>query len=285
MTGNCDGRRADLHIHTLASDGADTVAEVLKESRRAGLAAIAITDHDSVEAVGEAVALGPGFGVEVVPGIEISVELDDAELHLLGYFVDYRDRELNARLSYLRDIRSQRADQMLEKLEEMGFPLDMEALLPGQMTGAVGRLHIARAMAGAGYVRTPAEAFTRYIGNTGPAYVPKVKLGMEEALKMIIKVGGAPVLAHPGQLNRDELIPDLADRGLAGLEVYYPSHARFTVNHYEELARHYGLLATGGSDSHGLNKENTPIGAATAPYDVVAQLRERAGEWGRAHRA
>ncbi len=277
MTSVPDRGRADLHIHTLASDGADTARQVLEESRRVGLAAISITDHDSVESVAEAVSLGPDFSLEVVPGIELSVELDGTEMHLLGYFLDYRNPELKARLAYLRDCRSRRADRMLEKLKEMGFPLDLEALLPGQLTGAVGRLHIAQALVRAGFVRTPAEAFVRYIGNSGPAYVPKVKLEVEEALGMILKSGGAPVLAHPGQLNRDELIPDLVDRGLVGLEVYYPSHSRFTVNHYEEMARHYGLLATGGSDSHGINKENVRIADATVPYGVVAQLRERAG--------
>jgi 3',5'-nucleoside bisphosphate phosphatase len=276
MTTDPDRRRADLHIHTLASDGADSVAEVLEESRRIGLAAISITDHDSVEAVAEAISLGPDFGLEVVPGIEISVELDGAEMHLLGYFIDYEDRQFKARLAYLRDVRSRRADRMLEILEEMGFPLDMEALLPGQMTGSIGRLHIAQGLVRAGYVRTPAEAFVRYIGNGGPAYVPKLKLEVEEAMEMILRSGGSPVLAHPRQLNRDELIPELVDRGLVGLEVYYPSHNRFTVNHYEELARHYGLLATGGSDSHGRNKENVRIAAATVPYAVVGQLRDRA---------
>lgn len=271
-----DSLRADLHIHTLASDGADSVAEVLAEARRAGLAAISITDHDSVDSVSEAVALGSGYGVDVVPGIEISVDLVDAEMHLIGYFIDHRDRELGQRLAYLRNIRSLRAGRMLEILEGMGFPLDMEALLPGQMTGAVGRLHIAQALARAGYVRSPAEAFARYIGNSCPAYVPKLKLKIEEAMEMIRRAGGAPVLAHPGQLNRDEMIPDLVDQGLVALEAYYPSHSRFTVNHYLELARHYGLLATGGSDSHGMNKENVRIGAAAAPYGVVDQLRQQA---------
>jgi len=276
--GDPDGRRADLHIHTLASDGADSVVEVLEEARRIGLAAVSITDHDSVAAVAEAVSLGPDYGVEVVPGIEISVELEDVEMHLLGYFIDYRDHELNARLAYLRNIRSRRADQMLSKLEAMGFTLDMEALLPGQMSGSIGRLHIAQALTRAGYVGSPAEAFSRYIGNSGPAYVPKLKIGMEEAMRMILRAGGVPVLAHPGQLGRDELIPELVELGLGGLEAYYPSHSRFAVNHYEELARHYGLLATGGSDSHGLNKENVHIGSAAAPYSVVAELRERSAD-------
>ncbi len=275
MTDKSDNRKADLHIHTLASDGADSVVQVLEASRREGLAAVAITDHDSVGSVAEAIALGPGYGVEVVPGIEISVDLGETEMHLLGYFIDYRDRELLARLVELRDTRSQRAARMLEILAGMGIPLDLEELLPGQITGSVGRLHIALALVRAGHVRSPGEAFARYIGNDGPAYVPKLKLEVPEAMEMILKAGGVPVLAHPGQFNRDEMIPGLIDRGLAGLEVYYPSHSRFEVNHYLELARHYGLVATGGSDSHGLNKENVHIATATVPYSAVAELRTR----------
>ncbi len=276
MTDKTDNRKADLHIHTLASDGADSVVQVLEAARREGLAAVSITDHDSVDSVAEAVALGPGYGIEVVPGIEISVDLGETEMHLLGYFIDYRDRELLARLSYLRDIRSRRAARMLEILAGMGIPLDLEALLPGQITGSVGRLHIALALVRAGHVRSPGEAFARYIGNDGPAYVAKLKLEVPEAMEMILRAGGVPVLAHPGQFGRDEMIPALIDRGLAGLEVYYPSHSRFQVNHFLELARHYGLSATGGSDSHGLNKEKVHIGAAAAPYPVVAELRARA---------
>ena len=272
-----DQRRADLHIHTLASDGADTPEEVLIEARQAGLTAIAITDHDSVESIAEAVALAPSYGVEMIPGVELSVELDDNELHLLGYFIDYQDQDFCRQLDYLQHTRVQRAERMLELLAGMGFPLDMEELLPpDQMTGAVGRLHIALALTRAGYVRSPGEAFARYIGNDGPANVQKAKLGIAEAIEMVLQAGGAPVLAHPSQLDRDDLIPEMVDLGLVGLETYYPSHSRATINHYEELARFYGLLATGGSDSHGKNRPSVRIGCATVPYTVVDQLRARA---------
>ncbi|MFH1038413.1 MAG: PHP domain-containing protein [PVC group bacterium] len=268
-------KTADLHIHTLASDGAYSAREVLNAARVAGLSAIAITDHDSVEALPEAISLAEEYGIEVIPGIEISVELDAAEMHLLGYFVDYRDPGFRERLALLRRVRACRAEAMLKILEEMGFPLDMEKLLPGQMTGAIGRLHIAQALFRSGYVQSLSEAFSRYIGNNGPAYVSKMKLSKEDALAMILRAGGVPVLAHPGQLDRDELIPDLIKLGLAGLEAYYPSHSRFTTNHYLELARHYHILATGGSDCHGTNKEKILIGTVRVPYRVVEELRER----------
>lgn len=266
---------ADLHIHTIASDGTYTPRQVLEEARRVGLTAISITDHDSVESLPDVISLASDYGIEVIAGIEISVELDDSEMHLLGYFIDYQDRVLLGSLSELRKIRTERTRKMLQKLEEMGFSLDMETLLPGQMTGATGRLHIALGLLRAGYTGSIHEAFNKYIGNDGPAYIPKQKLEKEEAMEMILRAGGVPVLAHPGQLDRDDLIPELIDLGLAGLEAFYPSHSRFKTNHYVELARHYNILATGGSDCHGANKENVIMGEVRVPYQVVLELKEQ----------
>ncbi len=267
---------ADLHIHTLASDGASSVREVLELARKLDLSAIAITDHDSVESIEEALALAPRYGVEVVPGVELSVDLEDNELHLLGYYVDYRNAVFLGRLSLLRKKRRERVDQILRKLEELGCPLDLEELLPGQMTGSIGRLHVAQALLKAGWVATLGEAFQRYIGNQGPAYVSKLKLSKKEAVDMILRAGGLPVLAHPGSLNRDDLIPELIGLGLVGLEVYYPSHTKFQTRHYREMALHYGLLMTGGSDCHGPNKEKILLGTARVPYQLVEALKERA---------
>jgi len=266
-------RTADLHIHTIASDGTYTPRQALEEARRVGLTAIAVTDHDSVESLADVISLSPEYGIEVIAGIEISVELDETEMHLLGYFIDYQDNRLLAQLSELRKIRAERAEKMLLKLEQMGFPLDMETSLPGQMTGSIGRLHIAHGLLRSGYIGSIHEAFKKYIGNDGPAYIPKLKLGKEEAMEMILRSGGVPVLAHPGQLDRDDLIPELIDLGLAGLEAFYPSHSRFQTNHYVELARHYNILATGGSDCHGDNKENVVMGEALVPYQVVLDLK------------
>ena len=272
---------ADLHIHTIASDGACSAREVLEQAQKAGLSAIAITDHDSVASLEEALALAPRYGVEVIPGIELSVELGDNELHLLGYYVDYRDVDFLGRLDLLRKKRRERVDRILQKLEEMGCPLDMEELLPGQMTGSIGRLHVAQALLKAGWVTTLGEAFQRYIGNQGPAYVSKLKLSQKEAIKMILRAGGLPVLAHPGSLKRDDLIPELLVLGLVGLEVYYPTHTKFQTRHYRELALHYGLLITGGSDCHGLNKEKVLLGTVKVPYQSVETLKERVSEMGK----
>lgn len=268
-------KTADLHIHTTASDGSYSVEEVFRQAARVGLSAISITDHDSVDSLSAAAEYASGGDIELIPGVELSVALDRGELHLLGYFINYRDDRLLTKLALLRKVRSERAGKILRKLEEIGISLDLDALLPGQMEGAVGRLHIAQALLRSGHVGSIPEAFARYVGDDGPAYVPKMKLTMEEAVEMIVGAGGLPVLAHPGQLKRDELIPELVEMGLEGLEVYYPSHSRFETNHYEEMARHYGLVATGGSDCHGPNKGKILMGTIKVPYEVVDRLKER----------
>jgi len=268
-------RTADLHIHTIASDGTYTPRQVLEEAQRVGLTAISVTDHDSVESLADVISLEAEYGIEVIPGIELSVEMGNTEMHLLGYYIDYQERVFLDRLFELRKNRIARAGEMLLRLEEMGFPLDMDALLPGQMTGSIGRLHIAHGLLRSGYIGSIHEAFKKYIGNDGPAYVPKQRLEKEDAMEMIIHAGGVPVLAHPGQLDRDDLIPELIDLGLAGLEAFYPSHSRFKTNHYVELARHYNILATGGSDCHGANKENVIMGEVRVPYQVVLDLKEK----------
>jgi len=268
-------RTADLHIHTIASDGTYTPRQVLEEAQRVGLTAISVTDHDSVESLADVIPLEVEYGIEVIPGIELSVEMGNTEMHLLGYYIDYQEKGLLDRLFELRKNRIARAGEMLLRLEEMGFPLDMDALLPGQMTGSIGRLHIAHGLLRSGYIGSIHQAFKKYIGNDGPAYVPKQRLEKEDAMEMIIHAGGVPVLAHPGQLDRDDLIPELIDLGLAGLEAFYPSHSRFKTNHYVELARHYNILATGGSDCHGANKENVIMGEVRVPYQVVLDLKEK----------
>lgn len=269
---------ADLHLHTVASDGALTPAGLLEAASRRGLAAVGITDHDSVDSLPAAIGLFDRYGVEVVPGVELSVEGDGVEIHLLGYYLDFQDPDFQSELCRLKNAREVRARAMLEKLEGLGFPLDLSEHLPGQMKGTVGRLHIALALQRAGYVGTVQEAFARYIGKKGPAYVPKPKLGPEKALGMILRLGGVPVLAHPGNLGRDHLIPKLVEWGLQGIEVYYPSHSPEETERYAALAKRLKLLITGGSDCHGLNKGELLMGRATVPYEAVEKLKEKSVE-------
>ena len=266
-------KTVDLHIHTTYSDGASTPSEVVDLAVSLDLSAISITDHDSVEGLPEGMARAREAGIEFVPGMELSVEIGDFEVHLLGYLFDYRDPELRERLADFRAARWERAGMMLERLRGLGVDLDLARVFPDGPRGAVGRLHIARAMFLEGKVSSVQEAFSRYIGNQGPAYVPKLTFSLEEALDTIRRLGGISVLAHPGQLKKDDLIPGMVELGLGGLEAYYPSHTQFETNHYIELARHYGLAATGGSDCHGANKGRILMGAARVPYLVLEELK------------
>ena len=267
-------KTADLHLHTIASDGAFSPSELLGAARAAGLAAIAVTDHDSVESVAPALKLAPAFGMEVIAGIELSAEQDDSEVHILGYGFDFNDRALKAKLTSLRKARLKRTIVMLDKLAELGLDLPLMSV-PSNSDRAMGRLHVAQAMLKAGHVATIPEAFRKYIGRTGPAYVPKAKLTPVEAIELIASLGGVAVLAHPFDIGKDELVEELAGQGLGGLEVYYPAHRPEQVQRYLQMARSYGLLVTGGSDCHGLNKDKVLIGSLQIPYRLVEKLKER----------
>ncbi len=276
-------RFADLHVHTTASDGAFTPERLLAAAARRGLAAVGITDHDSVDALPAAIGLFERWAVETVPGVELSVEHEEAELHILGYYLDYADPGFRSELSRLKQAREVRARAMLEKLADLGFPLNLAELLPGQMTGTVGRLHIGQALYRAGHVATVQEAFAKFIGKKGPAYVPKPKLGPEAALGLIRRLGGVPVLAHPGTLGRDHLIPRLKEWGLQGIEAYYPSHSPEETERYVSLARKWEHLVTGGSDCHGPNKSEILLGVVSVPYEIVEKLKKQANENQRGH--
>ncbi len=201
--------------------------------------------------------------------MELSVEIDDFEVHILGYLFDYLDQEFLNSLAEFRAARRQRAELMIERLRNLGLEVDLEKYFPTALEGSVGRLHIARAMYLSGQISTIREAFSRYIGNNAPAYVPKLTFPLKEAIGTIRRLGGISVLAHPGQLKRDNIIPRMVEMGLGGLEAYYPTHSQFEINHYSELASYYGLVITGGSDCHGRNKDEVVMGKLRTPYQVL----------------
>ena len=269
--------RADLHCHTTKSDGTFTPTELVEEAARRGLAAIAITDHDSVDGIEEALGAAKRTQVRVVPGVEISTDVDDGEVHILGFCMDYKDEGLLALLERQRESRMRRVEQMIRKLAVLGISLNMEDVLEHAGEGAVGRPHIAAAMVSAGYVLTWDEAFAHYIGFHAPAYVRRSKLTPYEAIEAILAARGVPVLAHPGLADKDEMIPGLVECGLGGIEAFYPHHTPAQQERYERIADEYGLIATGGSDCHGpLSQSGVVLGAATTDYEVVLSLYERA---------
>jgi predicted metal-dependent phosphoesterase TrpH len=265
---------ADLHLHSAFSDGTDAPDELIKKAVKAGISAVAITDHDSVDAIPGAIDAGILHGIEVIPGIELTAEYEGLEIHILGYFLDYRNRALLEKLSFLEKARIERIHRMVEKLQGIGVKIDADKIFALSGKGIVGRLHVARVMVSEGIISSIWEAFSKYIGNNGPAYVLGFKFSPQDACKLIRSAGGIPVLAHPYALRRDDLIPKLVQYGIKGLEVYYPEHTNTMRNKYIRMCREYKLLSTGGSDYHGKAKPEVVLGNFKIPYELVELLRE-----------
>lgn len=262
---------ADLHLHTNLSDGTLSPSRLISLARRRGIGCISITDHDSVAAY---LSDMPLEDAEIIPGIELTADSNNSEVHLLGYFIDYRAGWFQEKLKDICLCRIARMKEMCKKLTRMGMALDYEEVLELAGHSCVGRLHLARIMAKKGHVGNVKEAFDKYIGDSKPAYISKFRLNPQEAVALILKAKGIPVLAHPYSLAQQELIPELAKSGLMGLEALYPEHSPSQVKHYQELAKDLGLLITGGSDYHGESKPRRRIGAVKIPYDLVEQLKE-----------
>jgi predicted metal-dependent phosphoesterase TrpH len=266
----------DLHIHTTASDGVVSPAEVVRVAIDKGLEAIAITDHDTTDGIDAALAAAQGARLEVIPGIELSAEEGSREAHILGYYIDYRDESLQEKLTVLRRARRERARKMVKKLESLGMPVSWDHVEEiADQTSAFGRPHVAKALLDEGYVGSVNEAFDRYIGLRGPAYVARHKLTPEEAVQMICDAQGLPVLAHPRW--QEDVVPRLSAAGLVGLEVYYPSHSEEETEALAALAARHGLVATGGSDFHGYHADaRLSLGEVPVPLESLERLRELA---------
>lgn len=270
--------RIDLHTHTTASDGLLSPDAVVQLARDGGVTVLAVADHDTTAAVDAAVAAGKRLGVEVIPAVEINTDVDEAEVHVLGYYIDHTAPWFQEFLTQLRDGRENRAAKMVGKLNALGIPVDY-ARVRALAEGAVGRPHVARALVEVGAVRTTDEAFQKYIGRTGPAYVERMKVTPEDAVRVIVRAGGIAVLAHPGWGVRDEWIPPLVEAGLEGVEAYYPDHTPAMTAHFMELAERYHLLVTGGTDFHGGDlATRVAIGSQYVPPEVVERLKARHAE-------
>jgi 3',5'-nucleoside bisphosphate phosphatase len=274
----------DLHTHSTASDGTFPPREVVRLAHERDLQAMALTDHDTIDGLPEAVAAGKEFGIEVIPGVEISAKHSQGSMHILGYFLDYHNELLAQRLGVLKQARKDRNPQIIAKLNKLGIPLTMKQVEHISGRGQMGRPHIARALYQGGYVRSLQEAFDIYLGNNGRAYVSKFRFSPEEALGMIRDARGIPVLAHPFTLGLHTaetlkpLLKELKALGLAGLECYYPEHSPSQEALYLSLARDLGLLITGGSDFHGDNKPEVVLGRVTCQarltYDLLIALKK-----------
>lgn len=278
----------DFHTHTTASDGTERPAGNVRTAMEAGLAGVAITDHDTVAGIEAALEEGNRCGILVIPGVEISTAAGGQDIHVLGYYVDYKDPLFLERLEQLRGVRERRNEMMVQKLAELGIPISMEEVLArqsgkGESNGSIGRPHIAEVLVDKGVVSSMDEAFKRYLGKRGAAYVSPPRIHPEEAVRWIHEAGGAAVLAHPGLYGDDELVRQLVkDAGLDGIETDHADHSPEEAAKYGELAAMYGLVTTAGSDYHGYRNGavfHAPLGSKKAPLSVAERLKEIAEKY------
>lgn len=274
--------RIDLHLHTTVSDGSLSPRDLVREAAARGVTLLAVTDHDTVEGVAEAVTAGEECGMGVVPGVELAADTASRDIHLLGYFLRWEEEGLSSALEYLREQREARNARVFEKLQELGAPVDPVRVREISGRGSVGRPHIALAMVEAGHVASQGEAFWRYLSRGKPAFVPRPRLLPAEACRIIAAAGGIPVLAHPAKIGSVGVILEVLAGGAEGLEVYHPEHSAADVAWLLGLAREKSLLVTGGTDSHG-PRSDRPIllGSVEIPEWVGEVFLGRAPQWWR----
>lgn len=275
----------DLHVHSNASDGTLSPKQVVEAAAEAGLAAIALTDHDTTDGVAEAVLAAKNIPLELIPGTELSCVYQGTEIHILGLFIDWKDPVLSASLNELRHTRSRRNDIMLERLQNAGFAITLEDLKGGSPDTVITRAHFARVLTEKGYTKDRSTAFRKYLSEGCPFYVPKQELSPERAMELLRHAGAFPVLAHPMQYHLgydqvEELLLLLSSLGLQGLEVYHPSSNQYQSGKLLSMARRLGLSPTGGSDFHGSNKPDIKLGVGRGSLRIpLALLEEIKGRW------
>jgi predicted metal-dependent phosphoesterase TrpH len=273
----------DLHTHTTFSDGTFTPTELVNQALERGLSTISVSDHDSTEGLPEAFEAADGTGLEVVPGTEFSTVYDGQACHVLCYWMDLENEEFQAELRRLRDDRFIRGERMVQRLQELGYPISFERVKEIAQGGNIVRPHVAQALVEAGVVEEIEQAFTHeLIGAGGRAYVEKHALGPVESLALIKRAGGLAVIAHPGLWREglgvgDELIEELAGAGLDGIETAHPDHTPEMEARYREMARRLGLVATGSSDCHGTRYDPVRLGSVTTDPGEYDRLKERKG--------
>lgn len=276
-------KTADLHTHTTFSDGTYTPRQLVEYAVQKGLSAVAITDHDTLKGLEEAEYYGKRAGIEVIPGIEVSAQYEDTELHIVGLFVDRYNSRFNNILDETAKRRIYRNKLIVERLNNMGIDIEYKDITAAAKGGIITRAHFAAALVNRGIVGSVQEAFDRYIGDGKPAYIRRELLSWHSTINYINSAGGVAVLAHPllyklGQKRLEVIIGDLAKAGLTGIEAYYSTHSPSDVKYIKMLAQKYRLKLSGGSDFHGANKPKldlgTGYGSLEVPYDLVEKLKK-----------
>lgn len=271
-----DVKFADLHMHTNHSDGVDAPAGMVRRASELGFSLISITDHDTCAGIAEAVEEGGRLGVEVLPGVEVSTYIGDKSIHILGYMMDIESEVFRTILVNNAEGRMERMERMVAKLNDLGYKVDMEDLLEYIGKGTVGRALLAKYLVHKKHFKSVEDVFNKILGDGKPVYEPVPKLSPEQAIQIITRSGGVSSLAHPGYSGVDDYIPGMVEAGLDGIEVYSPQHTRDMEKRYMAMVESYGLLVTGGSDSHGGGNDWRDLGAIKLPYEHVERLKERA---------
>lgn len=270
----------DLHLHTTASDGTFSPNQVVKVALELKLKAIAITDHDTVGGIKEALEVAENEPIEVIPGIEFSTEINSVSIHVLGLYLDFQNKELLELTHEIQNAREIRAKKIIKKVNSLkaGPEITFQEVLE-LSDGLIGRPHIGEVMIRKGYAKTMNEVFEKYLKRGGPCYVQRFKLSPKEAIEFLKKIGAIPIIAHPGHISSkidlDSFIAEQKQHGLMGLEVYYPSHTKEQVKLYRDLAKKHDLLESGGTDCHGKLNEGPFIGRLNIPYSLLAKIKER----------
>lgn len=266
----------DLHTHSLRSDGALEPAELVRRAAANGVRVQALSDHDTLAGIPEAMAAGDALGVRIIPATELNTESEWGDVHVLGYFLDPADEALEHRLRWLRENRGRRVELMVERLRELGYRITLERVIELAQGGSLGRPHIASALFEAGHVPSYDAAFDTLIAKNSPAYAARVGLTPLEAVELVRAHGGVPSLAHPGTVvGLEALLPLLARAGLAGIECHYDSHTPEYTEYCLTLASRHGLVPTGGSDFHGRGEHGAEPGGVPVPAETVTLLEAR----------
>lgn len=272
----------DLHVHTAYSDSNLSIKDLIEYAKKLNLSAVGITDHDTTDGIEEAIKEAENYGIEIVPGVEISATFDSSsenEVHILGYYINWQNEELQDKLRFFRKARVERAYKILDKLNSLGLKIDVDDVFGSSKdskNASIGRLHIARILLQKKSVSSIKEAFELYLAYGRPAYVPKVMFEVEEAISMIIKAKGIPVLAHPylSIYNDTDALKKLIKHGIKGIEVFHTKHRKNIEEELILIAEKYGLLITGGSDCHGrLDNSGPLLGSVKIPYTYLENLK------------
>jgi predicted metal-dependent phosphoesterase TrpH len=265
---------ADLHMHTSFSDGTYSPEELAAHGKKHNLAAMALTDHDTVEGCARMATACNSLGIEFINGTELTAELNGIELHLIGYFVDTNNSRLLSEIAEFQRVRQERIHDMVARLNRMNIPLTAQSVFAIANCQSPGRPHVGRALVKAGLCGSMDEAFDRFLKKGRPAYVPKAKMSALHAVELIHQAGGLAVMAHPALNESDSVIPVLVNAGVDGIECFHTKHSPADSKHYLNVANKYGLLVTGGSDCHGMSKGRPLIGTVKLPYEYVQKMKE-----------